>query len=301
MINALLADCATHLASALQWAQNLVGRTRSGRFDGYLKLFDAWKNRSLEEAWGEGHGQALVSALFESTELIDIAKLDPTYFEADAEAIRKLRAALGGRPYRHNYRSTEHDPNRDAAFELSVAASLVNYQMFGGFSTTGGDLIMQDGELRRPVECKRLTSPSGLYEQVRRARHRIDFDCRKHGLAPGVVAIDVTRAMNAKLLPLVANSTESMKERFSQEMKSFVLGNLRQIQKPEHARASILGVMVRSMGTGFAGSLGNIHRYWEWSFVFLHGDKTAETEQFVRIVKNFGPGPAINIATGRIY
>lgn len=169
----LVMDFSRELMAALRWAEQLGIKVASSRFEHYLQVFRASAGASAEDLARTGSLDELVNAAFESAELIDIARLSHTHFRDHADALNKVRSALGGRKYQSDYQPTERDRNRDDAFELSVAAELDKFGLFGGGAVTGGDLLMAHDMQLWPVECKRLTPPTGFENSVKDGRKRL--------------------------------------------------------------------------------------------------------------------------------
>lgn len=269
---------------ALEWLRNKGVRVDGTRLATYLALIEEAKQTEAQGHQAERHPDALMNALIEAAEIIDIADLDPVHLE-DAEAAAKLREISSGLEFMGQQ---GHDQARDNAFEFSTATVLQQQDAFGGFSTTGGDLtIAPDLD---PAECKRISSFLSLRNRLRGARDQLRRQIA-NGSPAGLIVIDVTRPVTNTHGYIHARDVEGFallaEQRLSAHVRAFVM-TPENIRTMEHVE--VLGLIARCRSAGTSGAYTNIRRSVIWQACSIHPDGSAQDARFRELAKHFGPG-----------
>ncbi len=191
MANQTISEALRQLESAIEWFE-AAGVTNSRRFAGYRSTLEAAAQATVVGSSASSPAlDALLTALCESSDLADISRLPLSVVANHRDKLEQI--ASGTSSYAD---ARIHDPTRTTAFEL-VTASLfhrsgaeVSLEMPSDVSAIlGTDSIF--------IECKRPTSISALRGRVEDAYSQF----RRH-LETGidgylVIALDVTRLLNA--------------------------------------------------------------------------------------------------------
>lgn len=269
---------------ALQWLHRNGVRIAGTRLDKYRKIMVHAENEERQSRFGHQQESALLNALEEAAEIIDISRIDEVHLEVPGVP-EKLKTISGGL---EEMAPDGFDPARDHAFEFHAASVLQSQMGFGGFSLQGGDLTV--GELRYPAECKRVSSFDSLRNRLRAGRKKLERLLRE-GSPPGILAIDLTRPIKLAHGAIIAPS----EEQFVREAERRLLAYLKAYVMTEKniiylTCRPVLGVVARYMSAGIAGNQENIRRAVVWNACSIHADGSPEDELFRCIARNFGTG-----------
>lgn len=269
---------------ALEWLHVQQVRVSGTRLSVYLALIEAAQQAETQGHKEERQTPALMNALIEAAEIIDIAKLDSDHLQ-NADAVAKLLTISDGSEFMGQ---NGFDRARDNAFEFSTAAVLQQQDAFGGFSTSGGDLtIAPDLD---PAECKRISSFRSLRNRLKGARDQLRRQVAQ-GNPAGVIVIDVTRPVTHAHGYIKAKDDDAFillaEQRLSAYLRANVMTpeNIRTIEHPE-----VLGMIVRCRSAGTSAVPTNIRRSVVWQACSIHPDGSANDTRFRELARNFGPG-----------
>lgn len=285
-VSKTLAEMSVEATAALEKFHSLGlkinGSSRVPHYVRTLKQFSGMDSRAISK---KGATALVGMTMMEVADFIEIAALPERYLATQC-VIDRLQIALHGKVFRHEYGARDHDPNRDATFELSTAAYLHRNGVLGSPPTDLADVEFRDGGCVLPIECKRLTSPKRLTDNIRYAREQLQTRVR-NGAAAGIVAIDLTRALNPDATIFYYPSVESLRAGCGKKMHTFIGENLLDIQTQSSRYEEVLGVAFRLTIPGYTSTAANARRFIEWSFVQTREDDIGQ-ELFRMCIEKFG-------------
>lgn len=266
-------------------------RIEGTRLAKYRKTLRELARANAQQVKRRGRLPEYVKCVLEISDVIDAAEVNPSYF-TDADSRRKLRDISKGVAYLAPGNLHTPDPARDSQFELISAAFLEQRGRFAGFSKVGGDVLLSHGRCVRPVECKRLSSPSSLEARVREICDRLEREYAL-GLPAGVGFIDVTRASQSAARILSTPSDDRLIELGTSTLNKFILENRAILQKESRIDVAVLGFFLRLVVTGIAGSPHNLRKAAIWQFVNHNRESTGEAEVFMDLVAALDDRPIL--------
>ena len=271
---------------ALEKIGLVVPLDRNSRFHAYRRIIARNVGLDSKETGKRDDTERLFNSLIEAHDVLEIASLPLLYLSAPG-ITKRLRVAVNGRPFRANYGYHDHDPNRNAAFELCAAAYLNSHGMLADPPLGGADVMLLDGALVRPVECKRIASIKKIGDNIHKANKQLTARVSA-GNPPGIIMADVSRVLNPSLRPLRSSSADGLSEHAGSQFTYLMDTYVESMRKPENVSPASLGILVRYVEGGFAGSNASIRRYKEWGIAQLHKDDSTEAAMFMDIVRRLG-------------
>jgi len=188
-------------SAAIQWMEGLGVKLSPGRTSHYEKVIRYWKDSYKTASPDEGKKifPDFVSSMFEIHDFLDIYKafknVPPDQL---ASVVDKLQKGVNG-PINAAEEAPASTSARNFLFEVVVAAkshrpakgveAILDAESDTGISVNGKKIW---------VECKRITTPDKVQDNVRKASSQLETMLRKQVGSGhrGIVAIDISKILN---------------------------------------------------------------------------------------------------------
>lgn len=214
------------LIEAAKWLASRGANTRSGRIGNYLRAM-----RTLVVAHEEKNFAELsiehANALYEAHDLISIYRAFGQGPHADLVADRIVKACSGPVSYTDESLKSASNAARNFAFELLVAERLIA----GGTSPrfpAHADVGLAIPSTDLVIQCKRLFASIDSGSARRNFKDAEDslVDAKASG-AKGIIAIDITRAVNPQFIIPTAGRPEDVRTGLLKVLQDFINENRR--------------------------------------------------------------------------
>lgn len=268
-------------------------RAAGSRIEEYRRIISRESGRCTEDTIRAGEYDKLVWSLQESSDLIDLLDLDKSILQ-QPDILEKLHALKKGHAFLVDRKLANNDRGRDNAVEFTVAAHLTRQGKFHGFSKLGGDLLMADFSCIRPIECKRLSSIGALRTSLRLARNRLRRDYRSY--PAGLSVIDITLPCFPPGQRLFGKDEEDLRRNAAKKVNEFMLREGEPFFAKEgfHRADFQLGIVVRAVAVGVAGSESHLRQMPIWSYVETKPKGAPDWFLFRELLEGFSPGDVVD-------
>lgn len=247
---------------ALECLSHLGVRTSRGRLRSYRDCIA----RAVELEVPDSDGTTLphqtnvqfLNALFEASEIIEIATLDQSLLTTHA-TLTKLRQLCRGPDF---IDPTKDDPARNYGFEFATAALAAKNGRLWGFQA--GDLEV--GPPPCPVECKRVSSWKRLSSNILAARDQLAATGKA-----GLIALDISAPIrHERGIAIPCSSEDSQRLLVDQELIAYLFNHYSGPQQDILGNAAVLGLVFRNRVVGSVGAAHQIRSASTWHLIPLH-------------------------------
>lgn len=213
--------------AAIQWMEELGVRITTGRTSHYEKTANYWSHayRNATDAEKKDKFPEFINAIFEIADFIDIYeafKLEPAHrLEA---IVSKLQKGVNG-PINSVDESQNSSSARNFMFEALMAARSHRPQSgVEAILDADSDTGVKINNKKVWVECKRITSPGGLEENIRKASKQLEILLQKKigSGHRGIVAIDISKILNPRDEIFVQENDTQLLKSADQIMDRFI-------------------------------------------------------------------------------
>jgi hypothetical protein len=237
--------------SAMAWMGGLGVKLSPGRTTNYERFIRHWKDayRTATPEEAKIAFPDFVSSMFEILDFVNIHKafLD-TPVDQLSGIIQKLQKGVNG-PINASNENSDSTVARNFLFEAAVAAK--THRPSTGIETifdAKSDTGIRFDRKKIWVECKRVTVANKIEDNVRKASKQLEVVLKnKIGTGHrGIVAIDISKILNAGDLIFVANDDDVLLTSVDRIMDAFLRENDHIWQRVyERRHHKIIGTLVR--------------------------------------------------------
>ncbi len=238
-------------SDALNWMREIGVTLSSGRTQNYLNTVEYWKDNYLNASDSEAKEAFpdFVSSMFEIHDFIDIHKaFNGVSIDQLSHIVEKLQKGVKG-PINSSEETPKSTVARNFLFEAVVAAKAHKpdkgvIAILDAKSDTG----IKIDKRKLWVECKRITSADKIEANVKKASSQLEktFKNQVGSGHRGIVALDVTKLINAGDQIYVANDDEQLQNSVDRMMDEFMKENSQIWEKIYKRRSKkIIGTILR--------------------------------------------------------
>ena len=236
---------------AIEWMAEIGVKLGANRLAHYDKVVAGWKEnyKTASEEEGKEIFTDFVNSMFEIHEFVDVysAFKDTPKYELKA-ITSKLNKGVNGPIYASDeiQKSTKA---RNFLFEAATAARLHRPRSgIEAILAADSDTGVCIGKSKVWIECKRVTTPDRIYDNVRKATKQLEVVLkRKIGAGHrAMVALDVSKILNNGDKILVIDTESKLLSSVDAFMDQFISQYCREWEKVyERRNKKIIGTLVR--------------------------------------------------------
>ena len=236
---------------ACDWIDSFGLNHSSSRFGEYKKKINNIANNLKSSNSAEEKYNVFTDYLNSFNESIELIRLKKAFStEKHINYLDQLKKITSGKTVRNQ---SDNDFARNFAFELSVAARMINAGYEVDVSQLADIVVSVDSRLLF-MECKRLTSSKQLFKRIKLASKQLNkrLSSSRALRARGLIAINVTDIINPDFNLNKSTDAEEMKNYHSFQFNEFMKTNESSFNQLRNKK--ILGVLCEYNMYGFIES-----------------------------------------------
>lgn len=238
-------------SKAIGWMAEIGVKLGPNRLAHYDKVVRAWKEdyETASEEEGSRIFPDFVVSVFEIHDFLDVySAFKDTPREELGCIIAKLEKGVNG-PVNAASETLRSKGARNYLFEAATAAR--SHRPESGVEAileADSDTGVRVGKSKVWIECKRLTSPDRIYDNVRKATKQLEANLRKKVGSGhrGIVALDISKILNQGDKILVQDTEAELLSSVDSFMDQFIRQYHREWEKIYERRdKKIIGTLIR--------------------------------------------------------